>query len=286
MRLFRSKEAGDGNGLTRGSPDPVGSESMRRLGLNKGGYFGERLELQPFLASLLQRAEHKGWQPEILTIDQELKLCLLHRPALRQSAKNIYISAGIHGDEPAGPLAVQDMIDADAWPDSLNLWLWPCLNPTGFKDGRRENGRGMDLNRDYLRFQSAETRAHRDRLQRLPNFDLCVCLHEDWESDGFYLYELNPDQLASPAQEIIRNVAAVCPIDQASEIEGRPATAGIIQPNVDPKTRSDWPEAFYLIQAKTRLSYTMEAPSDYPLTTRVAALTISVNTALRFLYKT
>ena len=28
-------------------------------------------------------------------------------------------------------------------------------------------------------------------LARQPNFDLAVCVHEDWESVGFYLYELN-----------------------------------------------------------------------------------------------
>jgi hypothetical protein len=41
---------------------------------------------------------------------------------------------------------------------------------------------------------------------------------------------------------------------------------------VDPRTRPDWPEAFYLLTYQTRLSCTLEAPSDFPLPVRVEAL--------------
>jgi hypothetical protein len=36
--------------------------------------------------------------------------------------------------------------------------------------------------------------------------------------------------------------------------------------------RPDWPEAFYLISHQAPQGYTLEAPSDFPLPTRVAAL--------------
>ena len=63
-------------------------------------------------------------------------------------------------------------------------------------------------------------------------------------------------------------------------IEGRPARNGIVRPNISPEDRPDWPEAFYLITHKTRQSYTIEAPSDFPLPTRVNALAAAVNSAL------
>ena len=44
--------------------------------------------------------------------------------------------------------------------------------------------------------------------------------------------------------------------------------------------RPDWSEAFYLIQNKTRLSYTLEAPSDWSLVVRVAALEAGVQAAV------
>ena len=72
----------------------------------------------------------------------------------------------------------------------------------------------------------------------------------------------------------------MCPIDRSETIEGWPAQNGIIRPSIDARTRTQWPEAFFLITHKTRLSYTLEAPSDFPLATRVAALVAGVNTAL------
>jgi hypothetical protein len=134
----------------------------------------------------------------------------------------------------------------------------------------------MDLNRQYLAPEAEETRAHIAWLKRQPSFDVCLCLHEDWESEGFYVYELNPDRQPSFAPTIINRVSEVCPIDMSLTIEGRPAANGIINPNVDPHSRPQWPEAFYLFTHKTRLSYTMEAPSDYQLVTRVGALVASV----------
>ena len=111
-------------------------------------------------------------------------------------------------------------------------------------------------------------------------FDVCLCLHEDWEAAGFYVYELNPDRQPSYAEAITQRVSEVCPIDMSPMIEERPAVNGIIAPNVDPRSRPQWPEAFYLFTHKTRLSYTMEAPSDFPLPVRVAALVAGVHAAV------
>jgi hypothetical protein len=52
---------------------------------------------------------------------------------------------------------------------------------------------------------------------------------------------------------------------------GRPGR-GLICPVLDPANRPEWPEAFYLLQHKTRLSYTLESPSDFSLGVRVQAL--------------
>ena len=198
----------------------------------------------------------------------------------RVEAPRIYISTGIHGDEPAGPLAARRLLQEDAWPPGWDIWLCPCLNPMGFVLNHRENGEGLDLNRQYRAPEAEETLAHVAWLGRQPRFDLCLCLHEDWEAHGFYLYELNSDCLPSLAEPIINRVAQECPIDKSQTIEGRPAQNGIIRPDLDPRNRPQWPEAFFLITHKTRLSYTLEAPSDFPLTTRVAALVAAVTTAL------
>jgi hypothetical protein len=108
-------------------------------------------------------------------------------------------------------------------------------------------------------------------------------LHEDWEAHGFYVYELNPDDRPSLAAAMLSSVARICPIDTSDLIEGRPAQNGIIRPAIDPRDRPQWPEAFYLLSYKTRLSYTLEAPSDFPLENRVAGLVGGVRAALQAL---
>ena len=252
---------------------------MQRLGKNLSSYQGERIDIRQSLGAVRNLARRYGWELEVMLDDGAGEFIALTR-LINDARRNIYLSTGIHGDEPAGPLAVLRLLEEDRWPVAANVFLCPCLNPTGFPHNRRENHHGKDLNRDYKHFDAAETRAHVAWLGRQPNFDLAFCLHEDWEANGFYLYELNPDARPSLAQRMIDAVAPVCPIDLAEVIEGRPARGGIIHPSHDPDSRPQWPEAFWLLQHKTRLSYTLEAPSDFPLETRVNALVAAVNAAL------
>lgn len=254
---------------------------MQRLGKNLGKYLGDTIDIQQVLRDVDTAARDHGWNSEIFFEAQNLKLVALTRSAKSSGPRRkVYISAGIHGDEPGGPLAALNLIRNNQWPENLDLWFCPCLNPLGFALNSRENSKGIDLNRDYLKPVAEEITAHISWLERQPNFDLCLLLHEDWESHGFYLYEQNPDSRVSLAEPMIEAISKVCPIDPNELIEGRPAMNGIIRPNLDPRTRPQWPEAFYLITYKTRQSYTLEAPSDYPLQTRVDGLTTAVHTAV------
>ncbi|HEU0009967.1 MAG TPA: M14 family metallocarboxypeptidase [Verrucomicrobiae bacterium] len=251
---------------------------MHRLGKNHGGYFGETIDVATVLRDVEAAALRHGWESETLPAGEGVRLQTLRR--IRGGSRRAYVSAGIHGDEPAGVLAVRQLLQDDAWPALVDLWLCPCLNPTGFPLNRRENAQGIDLNRQYLHPEAAETRAHIEWLRRQPSFDVTLCLHEDWEADGFYLYEVKTGDGPSQAEAVIRRVAQVCPIDLSENIEDRPATGGIIRPSADPRSRPEWPEAFWLLTQKTRHSYTLEAPSDYPMPVRVAALGTAVRTIL------
>jgi predicted deacylase len=257
---------------------------MLRLNKNHGGYHGETIDIRTVLREVETAAQKYGWTSETFERQNDFNLLALHRQPpstlTPQPSTRIYLSTGIHGDEPAGPLAALRLLQENQWPANVELWFCPCLNPMGFVLNRRANDKGIDLNRQYRHLEAAETRAHIAWLERQPQFDLCLCLHEDWESHGFYVYELNPENRPSLAETMIARIAEVCPIDPSEIIENRPARNGIIRPNLDPHTRPQWAEAFYLIVNKTRLSYTLEAPSDFPLTTRVNALVAGVNAAL------
>jgi predicted deacylase len=257
---------------------------VRRLGRNSSGYFGERIDIAAVVCECEAAAKRHGWTVEEIQPAAN-RLLGFTRVGPRQtgairSRPGVYLSTGIHGDEPAGPLAMRQLLQEDLWPQGLDLWLCPCLNPAGFVLNRRENAVGLDLNRQYLNPKAEETLAHLRWLEQQPAFEMCLCLHEDWEAHGFYVYELNPDERPSLAEMMVARVAKVCPIDHSEMIEGRPAHEGIIRPSLDPRTRPEWPEAFYLLTHKTRLSYTLEAPSDFPLSARVSALVAGVRAAL------
>jgi len=206
-------------------------------------------------------------------------LVALTKPA-HAARPHIYLSAGIHGDEPAPPLALLRLLERGFFDQRATWYICPLLNPTGFPRGLRENADGVDLNRDYRHLNSAEIAAHVRWLKQRPGFDLSLCLHEDWEATGTYLYELNPTQRPSLAEPIIAAIAKNYPIDLAPTIDGRPAQGGIIRPDDDPAKRELWPEAIYLRAHHTTLSYTIETPSGHPLEERISAQCLAVETAL------
>ncbi|MGH7976935.1 MAG: DUF2817 domain-containing protein, partial [Limisphaerales bacterium] len=198
---------------------------MQKFGKNLGSYFGETIDIRAVLRDVEIAAGKNHWHSEIFHESGEFKFLALHRKpeaGSRKSEVRIYISTGIHGDEPAGPLAALKLLQENIWPENAEIFLLPCLNPVGFTLNKRENAGGIDLNRDYRNPKSAEVRAHIAWLERQPKFDLCLLLHEDWESYGFYLYEQNPDQKISFAEKMIEAVKKACPIDLSEAIEGRP----------------------------------------------------------------
>jgi len=200
-------------------------------------------------------------------------------------APRVYLSAGIHGDEPAGPLALLELLSEGFFDDRAHWFICPVLNPLGFVKGTRENADGIDLNRDYLACRSAEVRAHIAWLQSQPTFDLTLCLHEDWESTGFYLYEHNANHRPSLAHALLDAVRPHMPIEPAHIIDDRPIDEpGILRPEVNIQELPEWPEQFYLREhAYYDLGYTMETPSSLPLAPRIAAQKALVTTAVESL---
>jgi murein peptide amidase A len=253
---------------------------MERLGKNHGRYHGETIDIDQVQREVHEAALAHGWENEtfLKTADFELRG---YRRLQRDAARNVYISTGIHGDEPSGPLALLKLLQEDSWPAATNLWAVPFVNPTGFRLNMRENSDGVDLNRDYRNPKTSEVRAHVEWLKQQPRFDLTLILHEDWESNGFYVYELNPANKRSLAEDIVEAVRSVCPIETAELVDNWECRAGIIRPQVDPVERPQWAEAVWLSVHKTAQSYTLETPSDFDLKLRVPTHIHAVQGALR-----
>ena len=253
---------------------------MKRLGINKGRYHGEGINAAEYLREFHAAAEMRGWAAEkFATIDTYDLYGYRRGPTKPRGA--VYISTGIHGDEPAGTITLRRCVEEDRWPSDTHFILCPCINPTGLAAVTRENKNGIDLNRDYRSLQSEEVRAHTAWLRSLPKIDLALHLHEDWEADGYYVYEVNPHNLPAVAPRVIEDVREMCPIQSDAKIDTMwDCVDGIIHPFLKPEERPLWAEAIYMLVHKAQQTLTFEAPSDFPLVFRAEAHKRALHAAL------
>ncbi len=232
-----------------------------------------------FLPAFRAAARSAGFAEEELipTADGPVSVWTRARPA----AKRIYLSAGIHGDEPAGPLALLDLMRSGFFGDSFEWILCPALNPGGLARNQRENADGMDLNRDYWKCESPEVRAHVAWLDAADPPDCFLSLHEDWESAGFYLYEINLGEDQPHRAQAILEAVRPWFAPEPGMIDGHHTrTPGWIYHEAEADVPEGWPEAIYLAKRQCPLSFTFETPSRAALAQRVAALRAAVTTAM------
>jgi hypothetical protein len=247
---------------------------------NQGGYGGRQIPIGEILDRVVRTAKSTGWTVEEIVRQAGYPVwVLVKEPATPvRHPRRIYISAGIHGDEPASTLAALHWLEQKEWPSNAEIVLFPCLNPAGMAQNQREGPEGIDFNRDYRAPKTALVKAHREWLRGCMDFDVALLLHEDWEADGFYLYELSVPTARSAAEDILSWVSNICPILNAGHADGWPVTNGVVRPSIDRARRDGFPEALYLFLERVDLCYTLEAPSDYDLSVRVAALVSAVRT--------
>ncbi|MGV3771319.1 MAG: M14 family metallopeptidase [Verrucomicrobiales bacterium] len=256
----------------------------QRLGKNNGCYCGECIDIDAVQLEIDSLALKQGWEADTI-LDIPGKWIRGYRKSVPNARKRLYLSSGIHGDEPSGPLTILQLMRENLWPDDIDIWLVPCLNPAGFRANSRGNDEGIDLNRDYKSVRAVEVRSHIAWLDRQPNFDVSFILHEDWEANGFYIYEVNSENRFSFAQPILDKVREICPIETSNKVDDWNCEAGIIHPHIKPEERLEWAEAIYIIVQKTPQSYTLETPSDFSLSLRVAAHLKGVQTIFELLHQ-
>lgn len=205
------------------------------------------------------------------------------RPLVAAAGRpSVYISAGIHGDEPAGTLALLELLRFGILNGRANFTVFPVLNPSGLRLSTRGNSDGIDLNRDYLKCSTAEVKAHAAWLrEHYRDFDLTLSLHEDWETSGFYLYEIITTSSPSLAATVLNEVAHVIPLQPKGVIDGHDMRAdGYIHHESNPDEPKNWPEAIFHVKLAPSRSYTFETPSSLPLERRIRAHVTAVTSAL------
>ena len=189
-------------------------------------------------------------------------------------ASGFYVSAGIHGDEPAGPTALALWAETHLaalvrGPNALPLFILPCLNPWGLVENRRSDPAGRDLNRTFHRRVPPVRELM--RLIADERFALGVALHEDYDGRGVYLYEINdtPPDLGATLLRACKSKALG--IDPRRTIEDFPFKGGLLRRQVLPEDLDLHPEAFAVYPRHTPRFITFETPSEFGLAHRVRA---------------
>lgn len=197
--------------------------------------------------------------------------------------KRVLISAGIHGDEPAGVETICAFLEKRLYENFLNAWeftLLPCINPSGYEAGTRNNWDDIDLNRQFKEEQTPREVTFVKNLLGKP-YHLDLELHEDVDSSGYYLYQKDRSTaLSSLGRIILDRVEKIHPLNPAGEIEGTPAERGLLSRLSDPDEMEWWPMALYAYQQGCGHVFTLETSPALPMEQRVKAHLEAIRTAL------
>lgn len=199
---------------------------------------------------------------------------------------NVLISAGIHGDEPAGVEATLRFIEINAENPLLlshySFTIFPCENPYGWERDLRENAQGLDLNRQFVSRNPSPEISTIMKAMEGKSFDLSYEMHEDYDSPGFYLYEFGDDPEHYVGEAVVQEVASVgYPLYKSHVIEGRRARNGIIRVNMRYYRRTRLPKHCFAYRQFGGQVLTLETPSSaLPLEDRVRIQMLGLRVSL------
>jgi murein peptide amidase A len=215
-----------------------------------------------------------------LCVASGMRVFFLRSPALEETG-GIYLSAGVHGDEPG---ATEGLL---AWAErnasrlaTLPLLIFPCLNPWGLTHNRRTDEAGVDLNRCFHEDEHPTVAAVR-RIAGKMQFSAALMLHEDYDAEGIYLYEIHSRELWGG--RILDAASREIACDPRTRIEGRKATKGLLAPRFSPSrfNMDGYPEAVWLYINGCKRSLTFETPSEFAIEKRIAAQAAAIDAMLQ-----
>lgn len=222
---------------------------------------------------------------EVMHGTQPYPVVSARSPSFDSSKPTVLLSAGMHGDEPAGIHAVIRFVTQEMhrYTDRFNFLALPCLNPSGFAAGMHNTESGLNFN-DVFGKQSedAVVRAVEEMLKPIaPTVTLALDLHEDnshvpseeelpdgHHSEGCYVYEtISSGETHRIAQRVFE-VLELSDICQSSTIHKERNNKGVIDHVVNGSKvlgSLDW----FLKKNGAQHVLTVETPAAWPIEKRI-----------------
>lgn len=193
---------------------------------------------------------------------------------------SILITGGVHGDEPAGVEATLQFLGRDNTEllKRFTFVVIPCINPYGYVHGTRENREGVDINRAFETTDVPEVAIVKKAIGQT-QFALAIDFHEDYDANGFYLYEgkRNEAYIGAALADAVKTIG---PIDAEDPGEDAPELAEGVY-----KVATEWGTqglAPYLLHFHSEHVIITETPTVWPLAQRVALHLAILDGALAF----
>jgi len=243
-------------------------------------------DLITFVSYLKRIAHKRQFFVNELGIVGDDPIFLLRRDNLMERP-NLLITAGFHGEEPAGcwgillflETASQDLLQ------NVNLSFIPLVNPTGFKKGNRYNDWGENPNSGFCHTLSGKPETslegnillkHIETLKQLAQ-DGLISLHEDSDQDKFYLYTFEMSDAPGKFSEFLLQAGLqffeLCTDEM---IEGSKANNGIIFQSCDGSFED------FLFHEGIHRTATTETPGLSDIRKRVEANANIINVFAKF----
>jgi len=195
------------------------------------------------------------------------------------AGQEIYLSTGVHGDEPGSVLGLLHWAEANIeLLREIDIVLVPIFNPYGLVENTRRDSTGRDLNRSFHLTRHPLLGPWHSMLKGR-RFRLALCLHEDYDAQGIYLYELSRHP-GSLGQKLLDAADKIIPAEPRRTIEGRLLTSPGLLLRRRPPNMPDEPESITLHREHTDMSITFETPSNFSIYHRVRAHQAAIDTAV------
>jgi protein MpaA len=178
----------------------------------------------------------RGLQADFLAFETDGTAYTLPRFALRgpnsRDPIRIGIFAALHGDEPAGALALvrfmRELAEEPMRAENYVIRAYPVCNPTGYEDNTRSSRRGRDLNREFWRSSGEAEVGILEHELRTLRFNGIIQLHADDTSDGIYGFVRGATLTENLLRPALAEAGKILPRNRNPLIDGFAAQDGII----------------------------------------------------------